>query len=173
VSIRIPHWFGVPPELIDDGVVKKMSASDLRLCVYAYRKCDKQSSRRFQATDNEIAKAVGVSARALQGARSHLRELGVLSCSREPGGQYTYEVCDLHTGRPFPCDPKEKLPYVKRPKRANENESRVTFFPSTLRAEEVAPSSGAAQPSDTDFEYGHNVKHKSASIKVEDINPFK
>lgn len=171
MSIRIPRWFGMPPDLIDDGVISKMSESDLRLCVYVYRQCDKKSSRRFQATDKEITRAVGVSARALQNARIHLRELGVLSCSREPGERYTYEICDLHTGQPFPCDPKEKPPYVKRPKRANENDSRVTPSLSKLRTE-LAPSSGAAHTSDTDFDFGHNVKQKSAKLKVEDINPF-
>jgi hypothetical protein len=172
VSIRIPRWFGVPPELVDDGVALKMSESDLRLCVYAYRKCDKQSSRRFQSTDKEIAKTVGVSARALRDSRIHLRELGVLFASKEPGGRYTYELCDLHTGRPFPGDPKSKPAYVKRPTRADDNESRVTFPTPELRNKEVAPSSGAAHPSDTDFDYGHNVKHTSASINLENFNPF-
>jgi hypothetical protein len=178
VSIRIPRWFGVPPELIDDGVVSKMSDSDLRLCVYAYRKCDKQSSRRFRATDKEIAKTAGVSARALQDARIHLRELGVLYCSREPGGPYTYEICDLNTGRPYECDPKENPPYVKRPKLPPENGNFTTpLSPSELKHNESSPFSNIFDAADvefdsyrtvsaspTDFNFGHNLNARSPRL---------
>lgn len=168
MSVRIPRWFGVPPELFENGIVPKMSESALRLLFYAYWQSDKRSSRRFQATDKEVASDAGVSARSLCNSRILLRELGLLVSSREPGGRYTYEICDPHTGRPYPGDPKAKPAYVKRPKSA-ENKSQITSSPSAVRTRDE-PSHDAIQPSNTDFPFGHNVEPALANIKMEYFN---
>jgi hypothetical protein len=113
MTIRISRYFGLPPELIERGVVPKMSESDLRLCTFAYWKSDNRSSREFLASDSEISQKVGVSTRSLSKARRSLSELGILQCFKGVDNRYTYILCDLNTGKPFPGNPREKAPYTR------------------------------------------------------------
>lgn len=171
MSVRIDRWFGVPPELFESGQFARLSHSAVRLCVFLYWKSDRQTSRRFRGTDKEIGLAAGVSPRSLAGARKQLANEGVARFERDPGGEYTYTLCDPKTGKPYPGDPKSRVGYTKpgESKRANPEPNRST----------QSYSNSTSQVRDgTDFDFGLNSydvwksQPEKPKIDPKDFNPF-
>jgi hypothetical protein len=172
VSVRIPRWFGVPPELFENGLFAKMSATGFRLCTFLYWKSDQRSSRRFEVPDSDVSRWAGISARALQGARAHLCDFGIITCVKVPGGSYTYELCDPYTRKPYAGDPAEKVLYVKREKQATPNMS-ILLPKSRGRKSETPIKELPATPFDeTAFDYGFNVDGEEMQIETSKISSF-
>lgn len=114
MTIMFRRYSGFPPEIFERGIVRQMRGSALTLYMLLCRISDRKSSRRFEATDNELAKQAGISAKTISSARANLSKLRLVQCERLPGGTYTYELCDVDTGMPFPGDPRAKASYMKR-----------------------------------------------------------
>lgn len=162
MSVRIPRWFGFPPELIDNGQVASMSESDLRLCLYLYGKSDRCSSRRFEAKDKDITCKVGISQRSLRDARKHLVQFGIIAIERESGGCFVYTLCDPKTGQPYPGDPKLIVQYSGKKAQNASPSVGWNYQPTTTLA--------GVDDEDTSFRFGHNLSD-SVSNPTE-YNPF-
>jgi len=116
LAVRIRRWFGVPPELFETGIIKKMSASDHLLYTYLCWHSDRHSSRQFRVVAKEVAKSTEMSLRSISTARSHLCKLGLVCCDKLPDGTFTYTLCDVRTRKPYPGDPREKINYTPKAK---------------------------------------------------------
>ena len=116
MAVRIRRWFGVPPELFETGIIKKMSASDHLLYTYLCWHSDRHSSRQFRVVAKEVAKSTEMSLRSISTARSHLCKLGLVCCDKLPDGTFTYTLCDVRTRKPYPGAPREKINYTPKAK---------------------------------------------------------
>jgi hypothetical protein len=172
VSVKIPRWYGMPPELFEHGLFAKMSATDSRLCTFLYWNSDRCSSRRFEVPDSDVSLWAGISARALQGARTHLCDFGIITCAKVPGGSYTYELCDPYTGKPYAGDPAEKVLYVKREKQATPNKSILLPKARGRKSKTMVIESSEAAFDETAFDYGFNVGRKELPIETSKISPI-
>ena len=121
MTTMIRRYSGFPPEIFERNLVPRMKGVALALYLFLCRWSDKKSSLEFRATDKEIRGQTGASTRALCGARVTLQTLRLIECKREPGGEYTYWLCDPETGVPFPGDPRLKAKYRKEDASAHEN----------------------------------------------------
>ena len=166
MSVRIDRWFGVPPELFESGHFARLSHSAVRLFIFLYWKHDRQSNRQFQESDRQITLQAGVSARSLSSARKQLAQTRILRFERAPGGMYTYTLCDLKTGEPYPGDPREKVRFVKGQSPAKPK--------SSLPEREIEPLKSKVElaDEDTDFKFGHNAP-ESTGIDPQQYNPFR
>lgn len=164
MTVLIPRFSGFHPEIVDKGYAPEMSPSALRLYLFLMWKSDRYSTRKFQATDGEIAEAVGVSTRALTGARVKLTRMGIVLCEKSPGEEYTYTLCDLNTGKPYPGPPNVRPPYKKKETGTG-----------TLSAIKPAliPDNSLPDNSGTDFDFGYNTSSENVAISPSDYNPFR
>jgi hypothetical protein len=173
MSIRLPRYSGFPPEIFERGIVPRMSSTAVRLYLFLCRTSDRKSTLQFPATDKEIRLQTGASARALGEARTNLKMLGLIHCEKAPGGSYTYILCDVETGRPFPGDPKVKAQYIKREKNPQKTESvppaPIAAIPDS-RTDFAESDSALAE--ETDFAFGHNEKPIWSPIPATDFSPF-
>jgi hypothetical protein len=173
MTILLPRYSGFPPEIFERGIVPRMGASALRLYLFLCRTSDRKSTLQFSVTDKEVKLQTGASPRALRDARINLIDLGLVSCEKALGGSYTYALCDVDTGRPFPGDPKVKAPYTKRPKTQEERPSPAPSQPITLSgATAIFLQSAPISLEDTSFDYGHNENPASQLMSAADFSPF-
>jgi hypothetical protein len=200
MSVRISPWFGVPPGLIKSGLYLKLSASDKDLCLYLYWKSDRCSSRSFEAKDSEIIVFMGISHRSLCDARKHLSALGVALCERTLGGLYTYTLCDLSTGKPYPGDPNLPISWSKvdeqkqrsmmptpnnwfHEERLDGATAQVTQASSRAKSPGSRTATGdedrltlvsstTVDEPDTNFNFGFNVAKEQPKPSIQDFNPF-
>jgi hypothetical protein len=93
----LSRYSGFPPEIFELGIVPRMRASSVCLCMFLCRTSDRKSSLQFSATDKEIKLQTGISPRALCDARTNLVELGLIVCDKVPGASYTYTLCEVET----------------------------------------------------------------------------
>lgn len=172
MSVRFPRWFGVPPELFELGHVAAIGDGAVRLYVFLCWISDRKSSRMFEIKDSYIAERTGLSKRSLSSARKQLSGRGLTFCSRDQGGHYTYTLCDLKTGRPFPGDPKERIQHQKK-----STNTVASVSPSALPMARPVASSKAVRIEgidvlDTDFNYGYNVDSSETSINPSERRYF-
>ena len=113
VTIVLKRYSGFPPEFFERGIAPTVRDCTFRLYFLLCRESDRMSSRRISFTDNYAREQVGLSQTSMRVARGELKAQGVAVCSRLQGGFYTYEICDLDTGLPYPGDPKQK-PSISR-----------------------------------------------------------
>lgn len=158
MSVRIPRFFGVDPTVVDDGIVAKMSGTELRLFIYLMRRSDRYSTRKFKATDKDIVGGVGGSPAAYCTARKRLRSKGLIEFERNDGGHYVYQICDPATGKPYPGDPKQKPPYVKRVKRNSVQQVGLTAKTPVTIPTPIHDEAQTVISDPTDFDFGFNVE---------------
>jgi hypothetical protein len=140
MTVKFPRWFGVPPELIELGHFAKLADSSKTLYVFLCFISDKRSSRQFPLKDATIVDMAGISKGTLSTARKKLSDSKLIVCDREPGGQYTYTLCDLKTGKPFPGLPKEKVRYEKPSAPTVETADETPTAPPVVSAVTIAPA---------------------------------
>jgi DNA-binding transcriptional ArsR family regulator len=119
----IDRFFGIHQEFIRSGLCAKMKDGENRLYLFVMHKSERFSSLQITATDSEIRSAVGVAGRTLCNARKKLFEYGLICSRRGGGGRYTYTICNPETGKPYPGDPKVRVPYENRKRRAVQGEA--------------------------------------------------
>jgi hypothetical protein len=159
MSVRIRPWFGVPPALIANGTFSRMSPSDIILCLYLYWKSDRSSSRRFEVKDSEIIGTMGISPRSLSDAKKRLSLFGTAECEKTLGGLYTYTICDITTGRPYPGDPRAP---IDGPQKALDGGAKVVPV-QTKKSISDKPTESllrAVDTGDTGFNFGWNVENQ-------------
>jgi len=154
----LPRYSGFPPEIFEDGLVPQMQNTAFRLYIFLCRSSDRKSSLQFAVFDKEICQQTGSSPRALCSARNELKRFGLISCDRDPGGSYTYSLCDVKTRRPFPGDQKIRPRYTKKEK-VFEQPVSVLGTATNNSALGEAPSA-REQSGDTSFEFGHNARRE-------------
>ena len=164
MTIRFPRWFGVPPELFEFGHVAAIGDGAVRLYVFLCWISDRKSSRVFEVKDSYIEEMTGLSKRSMSNARKQLSGRRLTVCSRDPGGYFTYTLCDLKTGRPFPGDPKARVQHQKK-----SSNTVASVSPSALPMATPVASSKTVRIEgidvlDTDFNYGHSVDSSETSI---------
>jgi hypothetical protein len=187
MTFKFPHYGGYPKEVLYMGHWAQMSGGAKGLYISLCDASDRRSSRRFELKDDELVKMAGVSKGTLNAARKELFEMGMVVCDREPGGRFTYTLCNPKTGRPFPGDPRAKVTYGDESSSpmadpADETPtappvvSAVTIAPAvSTNATDVLPESigDACEEGldlcDTSFEFGWNV---TPQPNVSDYNPF-
>src|SRR6266478_4935303 len=101
MTVRFPRWYGKPPELVEAGHLAEMSDGAVRLYDLLCWTSDRRSSRMFELEDANVVQMAGISRRRIGDARKDLTARGMIVCDREPGGRFTYQLCDLTTGQPF------------------------------------------------------------------------
>jgi hypothetical protein len=162
MSVMIGRYSGFPPELFEKGIVLNMSGGGLRLYLFLLRQSDRKSSRQFTATDKEISKQTRMSTRAMHNARSNISSLGLIHCERPVGGAYTYTICDVETGQPYPGDPRVRAPYSKKkqhPSAPGQIHRPVAILPTAP----IEPAPQKPYSPDTSFDYGKNVKSEATA----------
>jgi hypothetical protein len=173
MTILLRRYSGFPPEIFERGIVPQMRDCALRLYLFLCRTSDRKSTLQFSVTDKEVKVQTGASPRALRDARINLIALGLVSCEKALGGSYTYTLCDVDTGRPFPGDPKVKAPYTKRPKTQENRPSPAPSQPSTVSgATTIFPRSVPISLEDTSFDYGYNSHPAGQPVSAADFSPF-
>lgn len=170
MSVRLHRWFGLPPELLETGAFGEMSPSAIRLYLFLCWKSDRRTSRRFEAKDSEATAKGGAKSRSLTNARIELRQRGLIQFEREPGGEYTYTLCDCRTGRPYPGNPAEIIQEGQRRKPSSPD--FYVLDATTNEQSDVAAPGGT----DTDFKYGHNAVTPASltdeELDLSEFNPF-
>jgi hypothetical protein len=162
VGVRIYPWFGVQPELINDGHFAKLSEYGVRLVMMLYWKHDRQNSRQFKLADKDIIQWGDVSKRSLTKARKQLAETGLVVFEKLPGGYYTYTICDPQTQKPYPGDPKH--PIAPRKPKTNGSATAAVFTP------KIDPVPGI-DADGTEFNFGFNTTDKPA-LDPKSFSPF-
>jgi hypothetical protein len=126
----------------------------------------------FELVDGDIVKMAGGSRRSLVSARKQLSARGLVVYDRQPGGRYTYTLCDVVTGRPFPGDPRAKVVCEKRSPRV------ISSVPVTIPpvAKPVPPAIGTRPEGidlcDIDFPFGHNLGGSGPVMDPSKYRPF-
>lgn len=134
------EFFGVPQAVIRRGLLPEMKPTELSLYLALLHESERFCTRELKRTDEAIMKIAGPRPRSLCNARKNLQERGLILCVRGPGGVYTYSLCDPDTGCPWPGDPREPIPYVKKsergtvPRQEKGEKSSQTRIHSTRRA---------------------------------------
>jgi hypothetical protein len=138
----------------------------VRLYCYLCWMSDRKSSRQFKTTDKEIARASGISARSLTAARRNLLELRLITCDKVRGGGFTYTLCNVVTGNPYPGDPRAKIsaqPEASPSQMSTPKDATVDWEPK--------PPNLTLDHEETDFQYGYNAMG-TREVNVEDYSPF-
>jgi hypothetical protein len=159
MTVKIPRWWGGPPEFFELRRHVGISRGGILLFTFLYWMSDKRSSRRLVFEEDELAEMADISQRRLGDARKQLSERGLVLSERQRGGKYVYELCDIATGQPYPGDPKAKVAYKKKspPMTPPADET-----PAALAAEALPENVGDAcelglEDCDVSFEFGWNV----------------
>jgi hypothetical protein len=178
MTFKFPHYGQYPKEMTRMGYWAQMSGGAKGVYIALCEASDRHSSRRFELKDADVIKMAGVSKGTLNAARKELIKMGMVGCKREPGGRFTYELFDLKNKRPYPGDPRAKIPYTKESRMADTPPadetptappavSAVTIAPpsSTEETDALPQSMGDAslegldlESCDTSFDFGWNVK---------------
>jgi hypothetical protein len=115
MTVMIGLFFGVPQFLIRTGLYKKMRPSSRDLYLALLHESERYCTREIKRTDKQISELVGLSLRSIRNARTKLCEYHLVELKYEPGGAYTYILCDPKTGVPYAGDPRQP---VIRPRNA-------------------------------------------------------
>jgi hypothetical protein len=188
VTFKFPRYSGFPIELLSLGHWAQMSGGAKGLYIVLCGASDRRSSRRFELKDEDVVKMAGVSRGTLNAARKELSEMGMVVCDREPGGRFTYTLCNPKTGRPFPGDPRAKVAYDDEESSSatadadDETPTAPPDVPAAIIAPTVSTKATDVPPEsigdacedglefcDTSFEFGWNV---TPQPNVCDYNPF-
>jgi hypothetical protein len=114
VTQMFPQFFGVPQEIIRNGLFARMKPGEVNLYVYLAHESERYSSRRIKRTDAQITEGAGVASRTLCNARKKLQEYGLIQVAKADGNKYIYTFCDPMTGLPYSGDPKTPVRYQKK-----------------------------------------------------------
>jgi hypothetical protein len=106
VTIKLRRYSGFPPELFERGLAARLHDCSLRLYILLCRESDRASSRRMSFSDQYARAQANISGTSMRNARKQLQAVGLVACLRDVGQQYSYELCDIDTGKPYDCDPK-------------------------------------------------------------------
>jgi hypothetical protein len=182
-----PPFCGFPKTVLKSHQWAQMSVGAKGVYVVLCGMSDERSTRRFELKDEYVVHMAGVSRGTLNAARKELFKMGMVVCDREPGGRFTYTLCNPKTGRPFPGDPRAKVAYeeespfliadpVDEKPTALPVVSAVTIAPafSTKSTDTLPKSMGDAceeglEFCDTSFEFGWNITPQPTMC---DYNPF-
>lgn len=176
MTVKIPRWWGGPPEFFELRRHVGISRCALLLFNILYWQSDRRSSRRLVFEEEELAEMADISTRRLGDARKQLSERGVVICERQRGGKYVYQLCDIATRQPYPGDPKAKVPYKKKSSPATtEPQEKIPVAPTAASAVVMVPvppesigdgsEAGLNDTSDTSFLFGWNVVIHEQPIK--------
>lgn len=146
--------FYAKPNLLQLGLLPKMSLGEVALYEYLIEMCDKRSSRQFKVDHEDVFKRTGISERTLITARKKLLKKGLILYRL-----HVYEVCDPETLKPFPGDPK------MIPPRKKSSSLQPPQPPAPVVAVEIKPVMRAegVDLCDTDFHYGWNLITQAAA----------
>ena len=138
MTVMIDRFFGVHPEVIRAGLLSRLREGEIRLYLALMERSEYLCTRELTLTDEQFRDLVKVAPRTSCNARKKLQEVGLIQYRRGGGNKYVYVICDPTTGKPYPGDPKVKIPYQK----VNET------HPSAAPRKTTAPG-GAIQSQDT------------------------
>jgi len=167
MGVFFDQWFGVHADLVNGGHLVKISHSAVRLYLVLCWKQDITNSRQFKLTDAEIRRRGHVSTRSLSAARKELRGAGIVRYERAKGGVYTYTLCDVKTGVPYPGEPTSKP--ERKPKREKQGWAKgPSFTPQFSRTESISLESDDP----TSFDFGFNAR-TPPSLDTSSFSPFR
>src|SRR5258708_8347427 len=98
MTVKIPRWFGTPPEFFELNRHIGISRGALLLFDFLHFMSDKRSSRRLVFEEEELSEMADISTRRLGDARKQLLERNLCISERQRGGKYVYELCDVAMG---------------------------------------------------------------------------
>jgi hypothetical protein len=114
MTVMIPQFFGVPPQIMRDGLCKRLRPTEIKLYLALLHDSERYRTRELKRTDAKICELVGGSSRALCNARKRLQEFGLLKFDAGRGNVYQYVICNPETGEPWPGPARLPVPYVKK-----------------------------------------------------------
>src|SRR5262249_18455774 len=110
----IQKFFSVPQSVLPSGTSAKLKPTAQRLYICLLHESERCCTRVLKRTDEQLSRLSGNSTRAFRDARIKLQECGLIRVARGLGNVYVYVICDPETSQPWPGDPKQRIPYVKK-----------------------------------------------------------
>jgi hypothetical protein len=118
MTTMFAKFFGVPHHVIRSGTWAAMRPTEKSLYVCVLHESERYRTRELQRTDAQLCQLAGLSSRACRDARIKLQERGLIRYKLGRGNVYVYALCNPETGEPWPGDPKQPMPYIKKSDRA-------------------------------------------------------
>ena len=157
MTTMFDKFFGVPHHVIRTGTWSEMKPTEQSLYICLLHESERCCNRQLVRTDAQMQDLTRLSSRSFCNARKKLQERRLVLCERGSGNVYVYRLCNPETGKPWPGDPKRRIPYVKKskpdqPAEITSNHRRTTFGTggTGLRAAGTAGADQAKGQSDTD-----------------------
>jgi hypothetical protein len=125
MTVMIDRFFGLSQQVVKSGLWERMLPGEKDLYIYLMLESERRCTRQLRCSDTQIKQSVGVGLRTISRARIKLHERGLILCVPHPGDRYEYVICNPATGKPYPGDPKERIPYVKQTAEKPTEPSRV------------------------------------------------
>src|SRR5450631_2211989 len=116
MSVMIPTFYGIPREIVERGMLKELSATAVKVLNALWYESQRCSTRRFTRTTRNLQDLVGGNRASHSKARAQLMRDGLATIDCVGIDGYVFELCDPETLKPWPGDPRVKLPYQRKEK---------------------------------------------------------
>ncbi len=140
MTTMIDKFFGMPQHVFRSGIWAQMKPSEQNVYACLFHDSERYQTRELQRTDEQISKMAGLSSRSCRDARIKLQERGLIRYKRGSGNVHVYTLCNPETGEPYPGDPKQQIPYVKKSDRASSAADTPSASAETNPSERNKPS---------------------------------
>lgn len=165
MTVMCGLFFAIPQSAVRLGIVKRLSPCALKLYIALWHESERCSTREFKRTIAELIDLVGGARNSHSKAREELKRAGLVVS--EPIGQegYVFRLCDPQTGKPWPLNPREPVPYNQRKAVSTASPQNPPKSRETQRIEDIG----------TDFEFGFNASQNASETPSEEatISPLR
>lgn len=108
-------FFGVPQAPVRSGKLKDLSGVSVKLYLALCHDFERYSTRELVRTVAQLRNLVGGAANSHIKARKELQQAGLIE-SEETSNGFRFRLCNPETGKPWPQDPRERIPYQRKSK---------------------------------------------------------
>lgn len=107
-------FFGIPQAAVRLGKLKNLSGVAAKLYLGLWHDSERFSTRELTRTVAQLQALVGGSPNSHAKARRELSQAGLVVAEAYGPEGFVFHLCNPETGKPWPFDPREPVPYERR-----------------------------------------------------------
>lgn len=114
MTVMFATFFGIPQEVIRLGKLKELSGVAVKLYAALCYQSERWCTRELKLTTAQLRDLVGGAPNSHAKARDELRKAGLVEFRQQGADGFVFHLCNPETGKPWPIDPKERVPYRRK-----------------------------------------------------------
>src|SRR5262249_25004302 len=150
MTVMLPKFFGVPQHLVRSGLLKRLKPAEVKLYLGLLHDSERYRNRELIRSDQQLTDLIGVSPRSLRDARIKLQEHGLVQYELPAGRKGRYVICNPETGKPYPGDPRQSVPYLRKGTQASPVPRPDQRGEKAVEQQKMGSASSSLPPDDDD-----------------------